>query len=167
MTTDTPAPAPAAPVVTPAAPPLAAAPLAAAPAAPVVAPAAPVVQLVAETPAPAPELAAPSVAEFAALQVRVAAAESAALGHVRASVLASLGVMPGYQEFAPPADPRTPEGRSALEAWATAHPALLSKGAPAAPVAPVVAPAFYGANGAGNLFTSPASYQLNKRDLGI
>lgn len=63
---------------------------------------------------------------------RMKAADAAT---ARNDVLTQLGVKPQYREFAPAnVDARTPEGRAALEKWATERPeirtAALGNGAP-------------------------------------
>jgi len=60
----------------------------------------------------------------AALESRIAESESAALAAERARALSTLGIRDKFHGFAPDGDPRTEEGRTALERWAQDNPEL-------------------------------------------
>ena len=60
----------------------------------------------------------------AALEARLAEAEGSALAESRARALATLGIRDKFHGYAPDADPRTADGRAALERWAQDNPEL-------------------------------------------
>ena len=95
------------------------------------------------------------------------ATKAGALAHARASTMEALGVLPQYREFAPEADPRTAEGKAALEKWAAERPAMLSRRTQEAPSVDVADTAILGTEGKGNFFVSPRSLADMAKNLGI
>ena len=107
-------------------------------------------------------------AELEALRTTVDATKADALKHARAAALSRLGVLPEYQDFAPAdADPRTAEGRAALEKWAADRPAMLNRQPPQPVRQEVTATAIFGEKGKGNAFITPESFAANAKALGL
>jgi len=64
--------------------------------------------------------------EREAFQAEVASTRQGLVSEARNATLDKMGVLPAYRAWAPQdADPRTPEGARALEAWAKEHPEVV------------------------------------------
>ncbi|MCB9739515.1 MAG: hypothetical protein H6747_09625 [Deltaproteobacteria bacterium] len=102
------------------------------------------------------------------LKTDLNATKADALAHARSTALDALGVLAEYREFAPAdADPRTAEGKAALEEWASKRPAILSRRGVEAPKVDVDSSSIFGESGKGNPFISPKSFSDMAKKLGL